>query len=86
MQHPLIEYSFETRFRPPDYNLRALLDAEDDESSSAPEIGCDDALMDFLERVEREDLPNSIEAPEIVDLFRFLRSFSGTILDVAAFA
>jgi hypothetical protein len=38
--------------------------------------------MDLIERVEREDLPNSIEAPEIADLSRFFEEqFRGLFWD-----
>jgi len=80
--YAIFEYAFERGFRPPDYNLRALLDAENDESPGVPETGCDAALMGLVERIEREDLPNSIEATEITDLLRFFEEvFRGGALE-----
>ena len=67
----IFEYAVETGFQAPDYNLPAILDAEDDESPGVPQMGCDAALLDLMERIERTDLPNSIDSPEIADLFRF---------------
>lgn len=67
----IFEYALANGFQPPDYDLRALLDADDDESPGVPEMGCEAAFIDLMERIERTDLPNAIDAPEIAELFRF---------------
>jgi hypothetical protein len=56
-------------FNPPDYDLQAILEADDDESDGVPEIGCEAALIDLIERITEPEKSKGIEEPELREMF-----------------
>lgn len=62
-------YALAKGFNPPDYNLKAILEAEDDESPGVPEIGCQEALIDLMERITQPEQPHGVDEPQLRNLF-----------------
>lgn len=61
----IFEYALGKGYSLPDYDLEAILTAEDDDSPGVPEIGCEGALTDLMERISNTEHPNPIEVPEL---------------------
>ncbi|MBQ91882.1 MAG: hypothetical protein CMG87_01250 [Marinobacter sp.] len=61
----IFEYTLEEDYSLPDYDLEAILTAEDDDSPGVPEIGCETALTDLMERISNTEHSNRIKVPEL---------------------
>ena len=75
--YAIFEYAARCGFQAPDYNIRAILDADDDESPGVPDIGCEAALIDLMERISTPDHADSIDAPEIRALLSLMETAFG---------
>jgi len=73
----IFEYGAQNGFQAPNYDIRAILDAEDDESPGVPDIGCEAALIDLMERISSPDQADGIDAPEIKELLGLMESAFG---------
>jgi hypothetical protein len=75
----IFEYALDQGFQAPGYDLAAILQADDDDDPGVPDIGCEAALIDIMERITREDLPDSIHAPSLNRLLKIMEaSFRGS--------
>jgi len=73
----IFAYALEKGFSPPDYDLRAILAAEDDEAPSVPEIGCEGALTDLIARISDTKHPSRVEVPKLKSLFNTMERAFG---------
>lgn len=80
----IFEYGALAGFEAPDYDLRAILDADDDDSPGVPDIGCQAALIDLIERIVAPEQERGITAPELQSLFALMEAAFGRDCDYSS--
>lgn len=73
----IFSYGEKKGFSPSDYDLKAILAAEDDESPGVPEVGCESALIDLMERISIPEQSDGIDEPDLRELLALMESAFG---------
>jgi hypothetical protein len=70
--HAIFEYCDSIGIKPEGYNIRKILDAEDDVDDGVPPEGCQEALLNLQRRMTEPDHPDPIAVPnEVKELFAY---------------